>query len=217
MEMEMKIPDGNNPNFPIKIYTDGVFDCFHYGHALLLKHIKEMFPHVYLMVGVCGDEMTWKEKGKTILFEKERYQSVLHCKYTDEVVENAPWCPTVEFLDRIGAHYLAHDPEPYPMGDIADLYGDIKDKGRFLPTKRTDGISTSDIMMRIIRGYDEYVERNVKKGAKPEDLNISLNKFREVKLLLCSKKIKRTREIRETRKFGLNFYFAKWINNLIID
>jgi choline-phosphate cytidylyltransferase len=209
---QMSIPDGTDPLNPVRIYTDGIFDCFHFGHARLLKQIKEMFPHVYLIVGVCGDEVTWKEKGKTIMLDYERYESIKHCKWADEVYENAPWIPTIDLLDSLKCHYHAHDPEPYPMGDIEDVYGEVKLKGRFLGTKRTEGISTSDIMMRIIRHYDEYVERNVSKGAKPEDLNIKVDKWFAFKLKTFVSKVERKQEERK-KKNPLAFYFKRWSVN----
>ena len=38
--------EGQDPQHPVHIYTDGVFDCFHYGHAKVLEQCKKMFPYV---------------------------------------------------------------------------------------------------------------------------------------------------------------------------
>jgi choline-phosphate cytidylyltransferase len=207
------IPDGKDPKNPVRIYTDGIFDCFHFGHARLLMKIKKMFDYVYLIVGVCGDEMTWKEKGRSIMYDYERYESVRHCKWVDEVYEDAPWVPTVEFLDKIKCHYLAHDPEPYPMGDNPDVYSGIKKVDRFLSTTRTEGISTTDIMMRIIRNYEDYVERNIKKGMNPEDLNVKLPMWFALKLKIFVEKVERKRN--ERKKNGITkYYFEKYLANI---
>ena len=53
-----------------------------------------------------------------------------------------------------------------------------------MPTERTEGISTTDVILRIIRDVDFYIKRNIKKGCKAEDLNITQEKFVELKKLI---------------------------------
>ncbi|KAI5169396.1 choline-phosphate cytidylyltransferase [Pancytospora epiphaga] len=180
-EMErttMKIPK----NRPVRIYCDGVYDLFHYGHARQLKQAKDLFPNVYLMVGVTNDELTLEYKGSTVMSAPERYESVRHCRYVDEVVEDAPWIITPEFLQRHKIDYVAHDDVPYASADQDDIYMELKKQGKFIATRRTANISTSSLITRLLRDYDKYLRRQILRGISREDLNISSFKERQVRI-----------------------------------
>lgn len=167
---------------PVRIYCDGIYDLFHYGHARSLEQAKRLFPNVHLMVGVCGDAVTHAKKGMTVFTEKERYESLRHCKWVDEVIEDAPWVITQEFLDQHQIDFVAHDDIPYVSGDCKDVYQFVKDQGRFLATQRTEGVSTSGIITRIVHDYDIYVRRNLERGVSAKELNVSLLKVRELQV-----------------------------------
>ncbi|KAI9263911.1 hypothetical protein EDC94DRAFT_606487 [Helicostylum pulchrum] len=166
---------------PVRVYCDGIYDSFHFGHAKALEQAKKAFPNVYLLVGVCNDQETHKRKGCTIMKDTERYESVRHCKWVDEVIEAAPWVVTQEFMEQHKIDYVAHDAEPYQSTESGDVYAFVKSQGRFLPTKRTDGISTSDLITRIVRDYDLFLMRNLQRGMSAKQLNISYLKEQQLK------------------------------------
>ncbi|KAF7119502.1 hypothetical protein RHSIM_Rhsim13G0132600 [Rhododendron simsii] len=165
---------------PVRVYADGIYDLFHFGHARSLEQAKKSFPNSYLLVGCCNDEVTHKYKGKTVMTDKERYESLCHCKWVDEVIPNAPWVITQEFLDKHKIDYVAHDSLPYAdaSGAGKDVYEFVKAVGKFKETKRTEGISTSDIIMRIVKDYNQYVLRNLDRGYSRKELGVSYVKAR---------------------------------------
>ena len=106
-----------------------------------------------------------------------RCESVRHCRWVDSVLEDAPWVLSDEYLTRHSIDFVAHDAIPYKdtsgsASNSGDVYAHIKQKGMFLETQRTEGLSTSDIIVSIIRDYDAYVVRNLDRGYSKEELNV---------------------------------------------
>ena len=78
---------------------------------------------------------------------------------------DAPWTLDNEFLELHKIDFVAHDDAPYTIGSSAeDVYDFVKKRGMFVATQRTEGVSTSDIVARIVRDYDTYVRRNLARG-----------------------------------------------------
>lgn len=127
---------------------------------------------VELVAGCCADEITHRLKGKTVMSEDIRYEGLRHCKWVSEVITEAPWFLTTDFLEEHRIDFVAHDAVPYTSAGSDDVYASIKKMGKFLETQRTDGISTSDLIVKIVREYDTFVERNLSRGYTKEQLNV---------------------------------------------
>lgn len=219
-------------NRPVRIYVDGIYDLFHFGHMLNFKQAKELFPSVYLIVGICNDELTHKYKGRTVLSYEERVESLRHCRYVDEIIEDAPWSFGKEHVEKYSIDYVAHDDEPYIWNNKQhykressevkssddsltrddttteispdDVYYYVKSNGMFIPTLRTKGISTSGIITRIVKDYDEFVRRNLERGVSAKDLNVGIIDENIYKV-----KNKMQMEI-DTAKYEINIAYKFW-------
>ena len=89
-----------------RVYVDMVGDLFHMGHVEFLKAAREFGD--WLVVGVLSDEVASAYKRRPIMTLAERVAVVEACRYVDEVVPNAPYIVTTEFLDEHDISLVVH-------------------------------------------------------------------------------------------------------------
>ncbi|KAK8655130.1 hypothetical protein V6N13_107721 [Hibiscus sabdariffa] len=136
----------------IRVYMDGCFDLMHYGHANALRQAKALGDE--LVVGVVSDEEIIANKGPPVLPMEERLALVSGLKWVDQVIANAPYAITEQFMNSLfNEHkidYIIHGDDPCLLPDGSDAYALAKKAGRYKQIKRTEGVSSTDIVGRIL-------------------------------------------------------------------
>lgn len=82
-----------------------------------------------------------------------------------------------EFINKMKIDFVMHDEEPYKTTEGDDAYAIPKKMGKFKATKRTEGVSTTDVVGKILKNKDMYIFRNLNRGASRQDLGLSLPVF----------------------------------------
>ncbi|ERE67851.1 ethanolamine-phosphatecytidylyltransferase-like protein [Cricetulus griseus] len=124
------------------------YDMVHYGHSNQLRQARAMGD--YLIVGVHTDEEIAKHKGPPVFTQEERYKMVQAIKWVDEVVPAAPYVTTLETLDKYNCDFCVHGNDITLTVDGRDTYEEVKQAGRYRECKRTQGVSTTDLVGRML-------------------------------------------------------------------
>jgi len=131
----------------------------HFGHANALRQAKMLGD--YLVVGVHSDADILKNKGPTVMKEEERYKAVAACKWVDEVAPGSPYVTELKVMDEYGCDFCVHGDDLVTAADGTDCYAAVKDAGRFKVVKRTTGISTTDLVGRmLLLTKTHFISRN---------------------------------------------------------
>lgn len=133
---------------PINIYTDMVADLFHTGHVNFLRKCKNYLPCVKLTVGIHSDADISKNKRNPICNIYERCAVVESCKYVDEIVFESPYAP---YSDELILKYdLFMYTKKITEEKKIEWFGNIILLNKFIDIPYTDGISTTEIIERIL-------------------------------------------------------------------
>lgn len=130
-----------------RVYVDMVGDLFHAGHVALLRAARAHGDH--LIVGVLSDETAAAYKRRPIMTLAERVAVIEACRYVDEVVADAPFQVDEEFLAEHEIAVVVHGDDLSPEGAEA-VYGPALAAGRLAYVPRTTGISTTDLIRRVL-------------------------------------------------------------------
>ena len=90
----------------------------------------------------------------------ERYAVVAACKWADEVVPNAPYYTTVQMLDKYNCDFCVHGDDITTTADGTDCYEEVKKAGRYQECKRTVGISTTELVGRMLLMTKDHHNRS---------------------------------------------------------
>lgn len=132
----------------VRVWCDGCYDMVHFGHANQIRQAKAMGD--YLIVGVHSDEEIKKHKGPPVFTQEERYKMVKGIKWVDEVVKGAPYVTNLETLDKYNADFCVHGDDITCTADGTDTYHIVKSNGRYKECKRTQGVSTTNLVGRML-------------------------------------------------------------------
>ena len=133
----------------IRVYTDGCYDLVHYGHANSLRQAKKL--GTYLVSGAHSEEQIAFHKGPPLSKEVERFDQLRAIRWVDEVMERSPYQITPKVLDQIKCDFTVHGNDISPLAGGADCYSIVKDAKRYREVERTEGVSTTDLVDRLLR------------------------------------------------------------------
>lgn len=155
---------------PVRIFMEGAFDIMHYGHmnAFRLGHGLG----TELVVGVNSDKTIAECKGAApVLNDKERQTAVAGCRFVTEVVPEVPYVMTQEYLmniiEKYNIDYVVHGDDPVIVNG-KDVYAHVKAMGKYKSIPRTEGVSTTDIVGRMLLCTKEHHVRSSPRNVAAE-------------------------------------------------
>jgi cytidyltransferase-like protein len=132
----------------VRGYIDGCFDIMHSGHYNAIRQAKALCD--VLIVGVHSDDEIAENKAMPVMNQKERYALLEHIKWIDEIIYDVPYSPQIATLDRARANFCIHGDDMPVNAQGYCAYDHMRDAGRLRIVRRTEGVSTTDIIGRLL-------------------------------------------------------------------
>ncbi|KAL8737381.1 MAG: hypothetical protein Q9181_001718, partial [Wetmoreana brouardii] len=141
-------PQEDVPVSKDRIWIDGCFDFSHHGHAGAMLQARRLGKE--LLVGIHSDQEILENKGPTVMTLEERVSAVDACRWSTRSIPYAPYVTSLPWISHYGCHYVVHGDDVTSDSSGEDCYRFVKAAGRFLVVKRTPGISTTDLVGRML-------------------------------------------------------------------
>jgi hypothetical protein len=92
-----------------------------------------------------------------LLLLLHRVAMVSAVKWVDEIIEAVPYAINEEFMNKLftdyGIDYIIHGDDPCLLPDGSDAYAHAKKAGRYKQIKRTEGVSSTDIVGSFLSSF----------------------------------------------------------------
>lgn len=151
----------------VRIWVDGCFDMLHFGHTNAIRQAASLGAELF--VGCHSDEEIIQYKGPPIMHADERYEALRACKWVTYVVENYPYVTRLKDIERFEVDFVAHGDDISVDLNGRNSYQEIMDAGKFKIVKRTDGISTTDLVGRMLLCTKNHMLRDEEGMKVPEE------------------------------------------------
>ncbi|EAU33370.1 hypothetical protein ATEG_06826 [Aspergillus terreus NIH2624] len=152
-------PQEDVPISEDRIWVDGCFDFSHHGHAGAMLQARRLGTELY--VGVHSDQAILENKGPTVMTLDERVAAVEACRWVTRCVPHAPYVTYLPWVSHYGCKYVVHGDDITSDSNGDDCYRFVKAAGRFRVVKRTPGISTTDLVGRMLLCTKGHFVKNV--------------------------------------------------------
>ncbi|EWY84562.1 ethanolamine-phosphate cytidylyltransferase [Fusarium oxysporum NRRL 32931] len=150
-----------------RIWVDGCFDFFHHGHAGAIVQARQLGDELY--AGVHSDEAILANKGPTVMNLAERLAATDACRWVTRSVGHAPYVTSLPYISHYGCKYVVHGDDITSDSDGNDCYRFVKEAGRFKVVKRSPGISTTDLVGRMLLCTKTHFIKSLEKKLAGEE------------------------------------------------
>lgn len=150
-----------------RIWIDGCFDFFHHGHAGVMLQARQLGDELY--VGIHSDESILEHKGPTVMNLQERVAAADACRWVTKSVPHAPYVTMLPWISHYGCQYVVHGDDITSDSSGEDCYRFVKEAGRFKVVKRTPGISTTDLVGRMLLCTRNHFIRSLDKALQGQE------------------------------------------------
>jgi cytidyltransferase-like protein len=135
------------------VYTDMCADLCHYGHFAFIdkmvdiaREVNEEAIPICVVVGIHNDASIESYKRRPIMSMAERCRMISYHPLVSHVVQDAPLCPSLEYLAAYAVRLVCIGPRSDTEMQL--MYGHIPASMlKLIPY--TDGVSTTDIINRV--------------------------------------------------------------------